>query len=322
VSNDSVHDYELEHLPTEAWPPTPWFINWALGLDVFETDREHCPVELRWLVFRKKPAPVAAESPLAEKCTKLRSTTGLSTGVSLRPRRFDTIDVRKALLQRLKRRWLASGSFTFPAVPGLRDHYVNKCLTLFEALGRGYARDQRDQAGQIFERILSEAYVQSPRSNIVVNYEAPMGTELHYAVTADAVPLAAAYEDWLDQLPPPLFGDYPDARLLALLDKLKSPSKLEVLDLGAGTGRNALYLAERGHSVRAIEMTPKLAEVIRSEAQNRQVSVLVETIDLFDALAATDHAYSVVSQVISATPNSYGGSSNWQQIGLLLGGTC
>ena len=294
VSNDSVHDYELEHLPTEAWPPTPWFINWALGLDVFETDREHCPVELRWLVFRKKPAQSAVKSPLTEKCVKSHSATDLNAGVSLRPRRFDAIEVRKALLQRLKRRWLASGSFTFPAVPGLCDHYVSQCIKLFEALGRSYSSDQRVQAGRIFERVLSEAYAQSPRSNIVVNYEASMGTELHYAVTADAVPLAAAYEHWLAQLPPPLFGDYPDARLLALLDQLKSPSKLEVLDLGAGTGRNALYLAECGHSVRAIEMTPKLAEVIRSEAQNRQVSVQVETTDLFDALAATDRAYSLL----------------------------
>lgn len=294
VSNDSVHDYEREHLPTEAWPPTPWFINWALGLDVFETDRERCPVELRWLVFRKKPAPPVAESLLAEKHTKARSTTELNTGVSPRPRRFDTADVRKALLRRLKRRWIASGSFTFPAVPGLREHFVTKCLTLFDALGRGYACDQRDQAGQIFERVLREAYVQSPRSNIVVNYEASMGAELHYAVTADAVPLVVAYEDWLERLPPPLFGDYPDARLLALLDQLKSSSKLEVLDLGAGTGRNALYLAERGHSVRAIEMTPKLAELIRGEAQKRQLSVPVETTDLFDALATTDRKYSLL----------------------------
>ncbi len=53
VSNDSVHDYEHDNLPEQAWPPTPWFVNWVTGLDVYDIEQHQCPVELRWLTFRR-----------------------------------------------------------------------------------------------------------------------------------------------------------------------------------------------------------------------------------------------------------------------------
>lgn len=53
ISDESVCEYERDHLPSHAWPPTPWFENWANGLDVFALSRESSPIELRWLVWRK-----------------------------------------------------------------------------------------------------------------------------------------------------------------------------------------------------------------------------------------------------------------------------
>jgi hypothetical protein len=53
VADDSVYDYEKEHLPEGSWPPTSWYENWVSGLDVFPVAREDSPIELRWLVFRK-----------------------------------------------------------------------------------------------------------------------------------------------------------------------------------------------------------------------------------------------------------------------------
>ncbi len=53
VSEDSVYDYEKEHLPTGAWPPTGWYAEWVTGQDVFDLPREQCPNEMRWLVYRK-----------------------------------------------------------------------------------------------------------------------------------------------------------------------------------------------------------------------------------------------------------------------------
>ncbi len=54
VSDDSVHDFEKEHLPAEAWPPTGWFVNWSLGGDLFALPEGRAPVEMRWLAFRRR----------------------------------------------------------------------------------------------------------------------------------------------------------------------------------------------------------------------------------------------------------------------------
>jgi len=53
VSDESVYDYEKEHLPAESWPPTSWYAAWVCGQDTFDVPREECPIEMRWLVYRK-----------------------------------------------------------------------------------------------------------------------------------------------------------------------------------------------------------------------------------------------------------------------------
>jgi hypothetical protein len=56
VADDSVYDYEKTHLPDGAWPPTGWYAEWTRGLDVFDVQPEACPIEMRWLVYRKPAA--------------------------------------------------------------------------------------------------------------------------------------------------------------------------------------------------------------------------------------------------------------------------
>jgi hypothetical protein len=53
VADDSAHDYEKAHLPAEEWPPTGSYAEWALGQHMFALGRAECPLELRWLVYRK-----------------------------------------------------------------------------------------------------------------------------------------------------------------------------------------------------------------------------------------------------------------------------
>lgn len=53
VGDDSVYEYEKTHLPDGAWPPTTWYAGWVSGLDVFDVERETCPIEMRWLVYQK-----------------------------------------------------------------------------------------------------------------------------------------------------------------------------------------------------------------------------------------------------------------------------
>jgi 2-polyprenyl-3-methyl-5-hydroxy-6-metoxy-1,4-benzoquinol methylase len=54
ISDESVHDYEKEHLPADAWPPTSWYEAWTQGADIFMLTSGKPPVELRWLAYRRK----------------------------------------------------------------------------------------------------------------------------------------------------------------------------------------------------------------------------------------------------------------------------
>jgi SAM-dependent methyltransferase len=55
-----------------------------------------------------------------------------------------------------------------------------------------------------------------------------------------------------------------------------------VLDLGAGTGRNALFLARRGHPVDAVELVPGLGALIGAQATEEKLPVRVIVGDLFE----------------------------------------
>jgi SAM-dependent methyltransferase len=53
ISDESTHDYEKEHLPAEAWPPTGWFVGWSQGRDVFHLVHGKPPAELRWVAYQR-----------------------------------------------------------------------------------------------------------------------------------------------------------------------------------------------------------------------------------------------------------------------------
>jgi SAM-dependent methyltransferase len=54
IDDESVLDYERDHLPPEAWPPTGWFEQWTSGRDLFDLPPGRAPTELRWVSYRKK----------------------------------------------------------------------------------------------------------------------------------------------------------------------------------------------------------------------------------------------------------------------------
>lgn len=53
VADDPVYNYEKEHLPPGGWPQTSWYEGWVSGQDVFTTERDKSPIEMRWLVYQK-----------------------------------------------------------------------------------------------------------------------------------------------------------------------------------------------------------------------------------------------------------------------------
>jgi len=198
------------------------------------------------------------------------------------------------MARRLYRRAVAEGQIALPAVPALLDEYLTMCENLFASLGVRYTAQESAQLKTVLQRELEKAFRASSRSNIVISYDAPFGTRLNYRVKADVSSIAVEYDHWVTTREGPLFGTEPDARVLALAGETANPETYRVLDIGAGTGRNALALARHGHPVDAVEMAPKFADIIRSEAERDALNVRVIQSDVFTAMEGVHDEYQLM----------------------------
>ncbi|QUR68256.1 class I SAM-dependent methyltransferase [Mycobacterium spongiae] len=207
---------------------------------------------------------------------------------------------KQAMTRRFYTRSVVKGEITLPAVPAMIDEYVTMCGGLFAGVGRKFSDDELARLREVLEGQLAEAYATSQRSSIVITYNAPMGSTLHYQVRAQWRTVAQEYEHWISTREPPLFGTEPDAKVVALANEAADPTGYRVLDIGAGTGRNALALARRGHPVDVVEMTPKFAEMIRAEAERDSLDVRVIMRDVFSTVddLRRDYALIVLSEVV------------------------
>lgn len=216
-------------------------------------------------------------------------------------RTFDPAAVRQAMARRLYRRAVVSGQISLPAVPALIDEYVSMCEEIFAAVGRRFSPEQLDDARAGLQSQLDIAFAASQRSSIVISFDAPVGTTLNYNIKPEWWSIEATYDHWVATREPPLFGTEPDARVWNLASEAADPRTFRVLDIGAGTGRNALALARRGHPVDVVEMTPKFASMIRAEANRELLSVRVIERDVFATMddLRDDYQLILLSEVVS-----------------------
>ncbi len=216
------------------------------------------------------------------------------------PKSFDPSMLREAIIRRLYRRSVSEGQISVPAVPALIDEYVQLCGNICATLGVWYTPEQSAQLRKTLEAELAKAFKASPRSEVVISFSAPFGTGVNFRVQTQWRTIDADYDQWVAVRPPPLFGTEPDARVMALAGEAADPAACRVLDVGAGTGRNALALARRGHPVDAVEMTPKFADVIRGEAEAESLGVRVVQSDVFTAMEGVHEEYQlmVLSEVV------------------------
>jgi SAM-dependent methyltransferase len=214
---------------------------------------------------------------------------------------FDPVVLREAAARRLYRRSVVTGQVTLPAVPGMLDEYVAMCAKLFAGVGRAFTDEELDHVREVLADQLTRAYTESTRSTIVISYEAPVGAVLNYLVKAEWWTVEGAYENWIGTREPPLFGSEPDALVWTLSSEAIDPPTYPVLDIGGGTGRNALALARRGHPVDVVELTPKFAELIRADADREALNVRVIQRDVFDGVddLRQDYQLIVLSEVVS-----------------------
>lgn len=205
------------------------------------------------------------------------------------------------MTRRLLRRSVMTGQLTLPAVPGMIDEYVTICGNVFAALGVRFTTDELVHLKAALAEQLAEAYSASPRSNIIISYDVPVGVVLNYLVKVEWQTIESAYENWISTREPPLFGTEPDARVWALAGEAADPRTCRVLDIGAGTGRNTLALARRGHPVDAVEMTQTFADGIRAAATQGALAVQVLQRDIFALVNDLhwDYRLIVLSEVVS-----------------------
>ena len=209
--------------------------------------------------------------------------------------------LRPGMLRRLHRRTVASGSIVLPAVPAMIDDYVEMCARVFMGVGVPFNDDQLSHLRVVLEGQLAAAYAASPRSEIVITYDSPVGLTVNYHVKAQWASLESAYDHWVATRHPPYFGTEPDARVMALVAEVNNSADFPILDVGAGTGRNSLPLARRGHSVDAVELAPKFAGMIRGEVERESLAVRVIQRDVFSSSQdlRRDYRLILLSEVVS-----------------------
>jgi SAM-dependent methyltransferase len=211
--------------------------------------------------------------------------------------------LKESMTQRLLSQSMVSRSFAsimLPAVPGMIDEYVTMCAKLAADIGGELSDEQRAHVRRRLKRRLAEARSASPYSTINIVLIAASGRPVQYKITAHGR-TENPYAHSPNTPQSPRFGTEPDARVWALANEAADPAAHRVLDIGAGTGRNALPLARRGHPVDVVEMTPKFADAIRSDAEGEGLDVRVIVADVFSTIddLRRDYQLILLSGVVS-----------------------
>jgi SAM-dependent methyltransferase len=184
-------------------------------------------------------------------------------------------DHRQALMRVVESRASATGEITFPCIPSLCDEYVSRIRDMCVLLGRSCSEREIDDLKSAVGQGLVLGARSSSSGMLIVTYETEPVPRLgvKFSVRVKAYSTEERYARWLAEREPPIFGKLPDAKLMSLLDMPGEPRQAHVLDVGAGTGRNALPLARRGFPVTAMDAVPALVEQMDRAAAGERLPV-------------------------------------------------
>jgi 2-polyprenyl-3-methyl-5-hydroxy-6-metoxy-1,4-benzoquinol methylase len=95
------------------------------------------------------------------------------------------------------------------------------------------------------------------------------------------------------------YGEAPNEFLAHMADRL--PNKGSALDIGAGEGRNALFLASRGLNVLAVDQSEVGMQKAQRLAQERGLTLRAQAVDLHD-FDAEHNLFDVISSIFVHLP--------------------
>ena len=211
--------------------------------------------------------------------------------------------LKNAIVRKLGQRIVAQGELEFPCVPALLDVYMARLVSLWDLLGKPFSEDELGRLKPGLAGLLEQGYCVSSQARVVVTYrtQAPPEPGIAYHVRLELHPMDHVYAGWTATRSGPLFGAHPDAKVMAVAASLGTAGSVPVLDVGAGTGRNAIALARRGHPVVAVEPVPALAAELRKNTVESGLHIDVVEADALSAelvLPGAPYAFAVLSEVV------------------------
>jgi SAM-dependent methyltransferase len=187
-------------------------------------------------------------------------------------------DLRASLLRALDKRLAFKGDVLLPCMPVMAEDFAARLMTVWATLGRTVSNDEREQLRSGLRAALTHGYDVSPHGAILVSWEASPGGPVTYTAELEEQSLQERYDEWAQSRSGPLFGASPDAKVIRVASMLSDGAP--VLDVGAGTGRNALALAERGHPTDAVELVSAFCETMRASAARSALPLRVFEADI------------------------------------------
>ena len=155
------------------------------------------------------------------------------------------------------------GEWALLCVPSLVPTYVERVLRLAQALGHPFKPEELPQLKELFRTKAQAGYEKSPYSRLLVRYGSATPPEkgLLWQLNIVVVSPLDQAQQFVSARPPEEFEAFPDAMVMDVATSLAETGtekggaqrSLSILDIGGGTGRNALALKSFGHKVTVLD---------------------------------------------------------------------
>jgi 2-polyprenyl-3-methyl-5-hydroxy-6-metoxy-1,4-benzoquinol methylase len=201
------------------------------------------------------------------------------------------VAVHAAVIARLDRRWRVEGQLSFPAAPSLIDLYLRRLALMFASIGKKFSNEEIAHMRTLLEPRLIDGFRDSPHCRLHIKWESEPAPAIgiDYRVWLETGTVQDQYEHWAATKTPPLFGTHPDSKLVDLAATLGDPAQVPILDIGAGTGRNSLPMARKGHATDALEITEAFCKTIGEAAETEGLPLRVVSGDVLAPTLELEH---------------------------------